>query len=70
MVVDDSGKVIMKKKLKGITYSGYSYPILSNGYISWVERKDKTKQVYFYSFGFAPVTASTYIKINKIPVEF
>ena len=70
MVVDDSGNIIKKKRLKGITYSGYTYPILSNGYISWIERRDTTQYIYFYGLGYMPFPLTSNIKVNKTPVEY
>ncbi|MBR6224075.1 MAG: hypothetical protein IKQ71_11655 [Lachnospiraceae bacterium] len=56
MVIDEEGNIIKRTKLKGIKYSGENYPIISNGYISWIER---------YPDGF-----DNTFKIHKVPVEY
>ena len=55
VLVNDEGKILVKKKYKNMIFTGGTQPIFFDGRIFWsdVEEKDGKSQVYHYSI---PVT--------------
>ena len=60
LVVDDSGNVVYKKSYKDMIFSGIKQPLLSGGYIMWIEGFYKQESKY---------KGKTIQRLYRLPVE-